>query len=204
LTQALRLGMPLPRTNSPPPEPPGGPVNQPGPTRPYRPANPVAPPDHHPSCKDVASMFLGCSLLVSSFLVPPFTPSWPPSRHSRHAETPGLRPGLLPSAWAPIQSCRPASPQPTISPPNIETVPALSRLQQSPPSAFRLNSGRGARTALSPFGTRIRPNRDDLVSTSIYQRRSHWSSGARRLETTVSKILAEKSKKAVDNCVLVY
>ena len=28
----------------------------------------IAPPDHPHSCKHVASMFLGCSLLVSSFL----------------------------------------------------------------------------------------------------------------------------------------
>ena len=185
--------------------PPGpAPSTGPVPTGPHRPANPVAPPDYPHGCKHVASMFLGCSLLVSSFLVPPFLPSWPPSRHPRHAGTRALRPGLLPSAWAPIRSTPPGLAPAHNHCSHIETVPALSRLQKSPPSARRLNSWRGAGTASSPSGTRIRPNRGDSVPTPIYRRRSHWPWGAPRPETTVSKKLAGKCKNGVDNPVLVY
>jgi hypothetical protein len=101
--QALRLGIPLPRTNSPPPEPPGSPANRPASTRTPRPANTVAPLDQRLSCKDVASMFLGCSLVVSSFLLPLFVPYCPRSRPPRHAKTRAVQPGLSPSARAPIQ-----------------------------------------------------------------------------------------------------
>jgi hypothetical protein len=204
LSQSARLGMPLPRINSPPPERPGSPVNRPTPTRLRRPANAVASLDHPHCCKHVASMFLGCSLLVSGFLLLPLVPTRPPSRHPQHAGTFALRPSLLPSAWAPIRSSRPASRRPTITAPNIETVPALSRLRRSPPSARRLNSWRGAGTASSPPGARIRPDCGDLVPTQIYRRRSHWPSAARRLETTVSKKLAGKCKMAVDRCVALY
>ena len=134
MRQALRLGIPLPRTNSPPPEPPGSPANRPAPTRTPRLANAVVPPDHRHSCKHLASMFLGCSLVVSSFFVPHFVPFWPRSRHPRHARTRALRPCLPPSARAPIRATRPASRRPTVSTPNIETAPALSRLQLPPPA----------------------------------------------------------------------
>src|SRR5208282_4633819 len=90
------------------------------------------------------------SLLVSSFLVPLFLPNRPPSPHPQQAGTRALRPALLPSAWAPIHSSRPAPRQPRITAPNIETAAVLSRLQRSPPSARRLNSWRGAGTASSP------------------------------------------------------
>jgi hypothetical protein len=99
------------------------------PTRTPRLANPVALLDHPLGCKDVASMFLGCSLVVSSFLTPLFVPSCPRSRHPRHAKTRALQPCLPPSARAPIRSSRPASRQPTVATPNIETAAALSRLQ---------------------------------------------------------------------------
>jgi len=196
--------MPLPQTNSPPPEPPDSPASRPVPTRTSRLANTGVPPDHPHGCKHVASMFLGCSLLVSSFLVPLFLPNRPPSPHPQQAGTRALRPALLTSAWAPIHSSRPAPRQPRITAPNIETAAVLSRLQRSPPSARRLNSWRGAGTASSPSGTRIRPDRGDLVPTPIYRRRSHRPWDARRLETTVSKQLAGKCKREVDNPVLVY
>jgi hypothetical protein len=127
--RALRLAIPLPRTNPPPPEPPGSPANRPAPTRTPRPANTVAPPDHPHGCKDVASMFLGCSLVVSGFLVPLFVPSCPRSRRPRHAKTSALRPCPPPSACTPIRSSRPASRQPTVAISSIETAAALSRLQ---------------------------------------------------------------------------
>ena len=102
----------------------------PAPTRTPRHANTVAPLDHPNSCKDVASMFLGCSLLVPSFVVPLFVPSCPPrSRHPRHAKTRALPPRLPPSARAPSRSTHPASRQPTVGTPNIETAAAFSRLQ---------------------------------------------------------------------------
>jgi len=118
----------------PPPKPPDSPANRPAPTRTPRPANTVAPLDHRLSCKDVASMFLGCSLLVSSFLLPLFVPHCPRSRHPRHAKTRALQPRLPPSAQAPIRSRRPASRQPTVATPNIETAAAWSRLQRPPPA----------------------------------------------------------------------
>jgi hypothetical protein len=74
-------------------------------------------------------MFLGCSLLVSSFFVPLFVPSCPRSRHPRHAKTRALQPRLPPSVRAPIRSSRPASRQPTAATPYIETAAALRRLQ---------------------------------------------------------------------------
>src|ERR1039457_1477073 len=89
----------------------------------------VAPPDHLHGCKDVASMFLGCSLVVSGFLVPLFVPSCPRSRHLRHPKTRALQTGLPPSARAPIRSSRPASRQPTVATSNIETAAASSRLR---------------------------------------------------------------------------
>jgi hypothetical protein len=127
--QALRLEIPLSRTNSPPPEPPGRPANRSAPTRTLPYANTIAPLDHPHSCKHVASMFLGCSLLVPSFLVPLFMPYCPRSWHPRLAKTRALQPSLPPSARAPIRPSRPASRQPTIAVPNIETAAALSRLQ---------------------------------------------------------------------------
>ncbi len=102
---------------------------RPAPTRTPRLANTIAPPDHPHGCKDVSSMFLGCSLLVSSFLLPLFVPSCPRSRHPRHAKTRALQPGLPLSARAPIRSSRPASRQPTVATANIETAAASSRLQ---------------------------------------------------------------------------
>jgi hypothetical protein len=106
------------------------PAGQPAdPTRTPRPANTVAPLDHPASCKHVASMFLGCSLVVSSFLVPLLVPYCPRSRHPRHAKTRALQPSLPPSARAPIRSSRPTSRQPTVATPNIETAAALLRLQ---------------------------------------------------------------------------
>jgi hypothetical protein len=100
----------------------------PPPNRTPRPANTVAPLDQRLSCNDVASMFLGCSLLVSSFLVPLFVPYCPRSRHPQHAKTRALQLSLPPSARAP-RSSRPASRQPTIAAANIETAAAWSRLQ---------------------------------------------------------------------------
>jgi hypothetical protein len=99
------------------------------PTRTPRPANTVAPLDQRLSCKDVASMFLGCSFVVSSFLLPLFVPSCPRSRHPRHVKTRAVQPGLPPSTRAPIRSSRPASRQPTVATANIETAAASSRLQ---------------------------------------------------------------------------
>jgi len=92
-------------------------------------ANTVATLDHRLSCKDVASMFLGCSLVVSSFLLPLFVPYCPRSRHPRHPKTRALQPSPPPSARAPIRSRRPASRQPAVATPNIETAAAWSRLQ---------------------------------------------------------------------------
>ena len=80
-------------------------------------------------------MFLGCSLVVSSFLLLLFVPCCPPSRHPRHPKTRSLQPCLPPSTRAPIRSSRPASRQPTIATPNLETAAALSRLQWPPPAA---------------------------------------------------------------------
>jgi hypothetical protein len=74
-------------------------------------------------------MFLGCSLLVSSFLPPLFVPYCPRSRHPRHPKTYALHPSLPSSARAPIRSSRPASRQPTVATANIETEAAFSRLQ---------------------------------------------------------------------------
>jgi hypothetical protein len=74
-------------------------------------------------------MFLGCSLVVSSFLVSLLGPYCPRSRHPRLAKTRALQPSLPPSAWAPIRSSRPASRQPTVATANIETAAALSKLQ---------------------------------------------------------------------------
>ena len=51
-------------------------------------------------------MFLGCSLLVSSFLTPLFVPYCPRSRHPRHPKTRALQPrspAFSPGA-EPIQS----------------------------------------------------------------------------------------------------
>jgi hypothetical protein len=98
-------------------------------TRTPRPANTVAPLDQRLSCKDVASMFLGCSLVVSSFLLPLFVPYCPRSRPPRHAKTRAPQPGLPPSARAPIRYSRLASRQPTVAAANIKTAAALSRLQ---------------------------------------------------------------------------
>jgi hypothetical protein len=131
------------------------PRNRPEPTRAPRPSSfcifpssfcipPIAPPDHPHSCNDVASMFLGCSLLVSSFLVPLFVPICPRSRHPRHAKTRALRPRLSPSAQAPIRSTRLAPRQPTVGTPNIETPAAWPRLQ----STQQIRSCRAGRSAV--------------------------------------------------------
>ena len=79
-------------------------------------------------------MFLGCSLLVSSFFAPLFVPSCPQSRQPRLAKTRALQPRLPRSARTPIPSSRPASRQPTVAAPNIETAAAWSRLQGLPPA----------------------------------------------------------------------
>ena len=65
-------------------------------------------------------MFLGCSLLVSGFLVPLFVPFGPRSRPPRHAKTRPLRPCIPPSARAPVRYSHPASRQPTVGTLNVD------------------------------------------------------------------------------------
>ena len=96
----------MPRNDSLPPERTGGPVKCPVLTSQLCSANATAPLDHPHGCKDVASMFLGCSLLVSSFLAPLFLPSWPWSQSSRNPTTRALHPYLRHPGRTPGQNDR--------------------------------------------------------------------------------------------------